>query len=73
MFVHTRPRYSINALLDILNIGRARLYADMRDGKLETYLVGAKRRFASPEALDAYVALCEREGATTKPDQVARG
>ena len=60
-FPHSKPRYSINDTLNLLGIGRATLYADINAGKLATYLVGPKRRFVSPEALDAYVALCERE------------
>jgi len=60
MFVHTRPRYSINDLLNLLNIGRATLYADIGAGKLETYLVG-KRRFTEPAALDRYVELVRKE------------
>jgi hypothetical protein len=60
MFVHTRPRYSINDLLTLLNIGRATLYADIGAGKLETYKIG-KRRFATPKALDNYVETGERE------------
>lgn len=63
-FVHTRPRYPINDLLILLNIGRATLYADINAGKLETYLVG-KRRFTAPEALDAYVELVSKESLTT--------
>jgi hypothetical protein len=59
-FVHNRPRYPINDILILLNIGRASLYADINAGKLETYLIG-KRRFTAPEALDAYVELCQRE------------
>ena len=54
MFSHNKPRYSINDLLGLLSIGRARLYADINAGKLETYRIG-KRRFTSPESLDAYV------------------
>ena len=60
MFQHTKPRYSINGLLPLLSIGRARLYADINQGKLKTYKIG-KRRFASPEALDSYVHKTEQE------------
>jgi excisionase family DNA binding protein len=60
MFIHSRPRYSINDLLNLLDIGRATLYAAISEGKLETYKIG-KRRFSSPEALDAYVELCQRD------------
>ena len=60
-FIHTHVRYSINDTLIQLGIGRATLYAAISEGKLETYLVGPKRRFVSPEALDAYVELCQRE------------
>lgn len=59
MFHHTKPRYSVNDLISLLSIGRARLYADINAGKLATYKIG-KRRFASPEAVDNYVALCEK-------------
>jgi len=54
MFNHLKPRYSVNDLMALLSIGRTRLYADINVGKLRTYLVG-KRRYSSPEALDAYV------------------
>jgi hypothetical protein len=60
MFVHTKPRYSINDLLALLSIGRATLYSDIRSGKLTTYCVG-KRRFTEPEALDRYVELVRKE------------
>lgn len=54
MFQHHKPRYSINDLMLLLSIGRARLYADINEGKLRTYKIG-KRRFAGPEAVDEYV------------------
>jgi hypothetical protein len=54
MFQHSKPRYSVNDLIALLSVGRARLYADINTGKLNTYKIG-KRRFASPEALDTYV------------------
>ncbi len=60
MFIHTKPRYSINDLLSMFNIGRARLYEDIQNQKLKTYLVG-RRRFASPEAVDDYTKTCEQE------------
>ena len=60
MFLHTKPRYSINDLLTLLSIGRARLYEDIQMEKLKTYKLG-KRRFASPEALDSYVEICQQE------------
>ncbi len=60
MFVHTKPRYSINDLMQLLSIGRTRLYRDINLGQLKTYKVD-KRRFASPEALDEYVKLKESE------------
>ena len=61
MFTHTKPRYSINDLLALFSVGRARLYEDIRAGKLKTYTVG-RRRFASPEAVDCYNETCEQEG-----------
>ena len=60
MFLHTKPRYSINDLLILFSIGRARLYSDIQMQKLKTYKVG-KRRFASPQAVDGYIQLCENE------------
>ncbi len=63
MFTHTKPRYSINDLLTLLSIGRARLYADINAGKLATYKIG-KRRFAEPEAIDLYVETCKQEAQT---------
>ena len=60
MYQHTKPRYSINDLLALLSIGRARLYADINAGKLATYRIG-KRRFADPDALDRYVEQCKRD------------
>ena len=38
----------------LLSIGRARLYADINEGKLQTYKIG-KRRFTDPAAVDEYV------------------
>ena len=61
MFQHTKPRYTINDLLDLLGIGRASLYAAINDGSLATHKCG-KRRFATPEALDKYVEICEQKG-----------
>ena len=61
MFHHTKPRYSINDLCDLLDIGRARLYADINSGRLQTHKV-RKRRFSCPDDVDQYVALCRREG-----------
>jgi len=54
VFQHQKPRYSINDLMLLLSIGRARLYTDINEGKLRTYKIG-KRRFAAPEAVDKYV------------------
>ena len=62
MFTHTKPRYSVNDLISLLSIGRARLYADINQGKLKTYKIG-KRRFADPQALDSYVETCKQEAA----------
>ena len=62
MFVHSKPRYSINDLMTLTDRGRAKLYDDITLGRLKTYKVG-KRRFASPNALDEYIELEEREGA----------
>jgi excisionase family DNA binding protein len=61
MFVHPKPRYSVNDLMALLNIGRNSLYDAINSGRLDSYKVG-KRRFANPAAVDAYVALVEREG-----------
>ena len=61
MFVHAKPRYSINDLCALLGQGRAAIYAAINRGELETHLIGA-RRFATPEALDKHIAL------TTSPE-----
>jgi len=61
MFHHTKPRYSINDLCDLLDIGRASLYADINSGKLQTHKV-RKRRFSCPDDVDQYVALLKQEG-----------
>ena len=63
MFVHSKPRYSINDLMTLTDRGRAKLYEDITLGRLKTYKVG-KRRFASPAALDHYIALDEQEAQT---------
>ena len=60
MFIHTKPRYSINELVSLLSVGRAKLYEEIQLERLKTYKLG-KRRFASPEALDSYVKQCEKE------------
>jgi len=70
-FIHTKPRYSIPDLEELLSIGRGTIYQAIKEGKLKTYVIGerkqqdgtskAGRRFASPEAVDEYVALCEKE------------
>jgi hypothetical protein len=70
-FIHSKPRYTIGDLEQLLSIGRATIYQAIRDGKLKTYTLGerkskdgtvkAGRRFASPAAVDEYVALCEKE------------
>jgi excisionase family DNA binding protein len=59
MFQHTKPRYSIKEILALLGIGRATLYDAIYSGDLESYVVGKKRRFISPEALDKYVERCQ--------------
>ena len=59
MFTHAKPRYTVNDMLGLLSIGRARLYADINSGILETYKIG-KRRFADPSAIDNYVETCKR-------------
>ena len=59
MFVHTKPRYSVQDLMVLLSIGRTRLYADINVGKLKTYLVG-KRRYTDPADLDRYVEACKQ-------------
>jgi len=55
---HTKPRYSINDLIKLLSIGRGTLYAEIHSGKLKTYTIG-RRRFADPNAVDEYVAICK--------------
>ncbi len=60
MFLHTHPRYSMKVLMTLTHRGRAKLYEDIALGRLKTYKVG-KRRFASPKALDEYIALDEQE------------
>ena len=60
MFVHQKPRYSVTDLMALLSIGRSNLYMALNTGKLETYKIG-KRRFAAPEAVDAYVELVREE------------
>ena len=62
MFQHTKPRYTINDLIDLLGIGRASLYAAINDGSLATHKIG-KRRFACPEDVDAYIQRGKQEGA----------
>ena len=54
MFQHTKPRYSINDLINLLSVGRNTLYAAINDGSLKTHKSG-KRRFAFPEDVDAYI------------------
>ena len=44
----------------LLSIGRSNLYVALNTGKLESYKIG-KRRFAAPEAVDAYVDLVRKE------------
>jgi hypothetical protein len=44
----------------LLDMGRSYLYIAINTGKLETYCVG-RRRFATPEAVDAYVELVRKE------------
>ena len=60
MFVHQKPRYSVTDLMALLSIGRSNLYMALNTGKLESYKIG-KRRFAAPEAVDAYVDLVREE------------
>ncbi len=60
MFVHQKPRYSVTDLMALLSIGRSNLYVALNTGKLESYKIG-KRRFAAPEAVDAYVDLVRKE------------
>lgn len=60
MFNHLKPRYSVNDLMALLDMGRSYLYIAINTGKLETYCVG-RRRFATPEAVDAYVELVRKE------------
>ncbi|MBT5212888.1 helix-turn-helix domain-containing protein [bacterium] len=60
--IHTQPRYSVSDLIQLLRIGRGGVYAAINSGELKTYKVG-KRRFASPQAVDDYVALCEKAAA----------
>ena len=61
MYQHTKPRYTINDLLDLLSVGRATLYAAINDGSLKTHKIG-KRRFSCPEDVDAYVNRAKQEG-----------
>jgi hypothetical protein len=50
----------MKVLMTLTHRGRAKLYEDIALGRLKTYKVG-KRRFASPKALDEYIALDEQE------------
>jgi hypothetical protein len=50
----------MNRLMKLTDRGRAKIYEDIALGRLKTYKVG-KRRFASPAALDEYIALDEQE------------
>jgi len=60
MFIHQKPRYSVNDLLSLLSIGRSGLYAAIHAEKIQTYKIG-KRRFCDPEDLDRYVEACKQE------------
>ena len=59
-------QFRIYDMMDLLGVGRASVYTAMNVGELPTYCIG-KRRFCSPESLDAYVTLCE-QGKATPPD-----
>ena len=71
MFVHQKPRYSVTDLMALLNIGRSNLYVALNTGKLESYKIG-KRRFAAPEAVDAYVELVREEALTICESEAAQ-
>lgn len=71
MFVHQKPRYSVTDLMALLSIGRSNLYVALNTGKLESYKIG-KRRFAAPEAVDAYVELVRAEALTNCESEAAQ-
>ena len=60
MFKHTKPRYSLSDLSDLLGIGRTKVHAEIKRGRIKTYKDG-NRTFSDPPDLDDYVALCRSE------------
>ncbi len=59
-FVHQKPRYSIKDVVELIDISRTTLWAETANGNIAHYLVG-KRKFYSPEAIDAYIEKCQKE------------
>ena len=60
MFAHSKPRYSIDDLTNLLSIGRTKLHAEIKRGRLKTYKDG-NRTFSDPPDVDRYLALCREE------------
>ena len=60
MFIHTKPRYSLSDLSDLLSIGRTKVHAEIKRGRLKTYKDG-NRTFSDPPDVDCYLKLCREE------------
>lgn len=57
----TKVAYSIDEVIDVLGIGRRKIYELLNDGELKSYTIG-RRRFVSVHALDEFIR--EREAAS---------
>ena len=64
MTVHELPKklFTLSETQHILSMGRTRLFAEIRDGRLATVGAGKNRR-VSADAIDAYINLLKTEAA----------
>ncbi|MEV2274348.1 hypothetical protein AB0I72_02065 [Nocardiopsis sp. NPDC049922] len=62
MTVHELPKrlFTLAETAHILSMGRTRLFAEIRDGRLDTVGTGKNRR-VTVDAIDAYVELLKHE------------
>ena len=60
MFQHTKPVYELGEGFDLLGIGRAHGYKEIKAGRLQIIKNG-RRTLIPAHAIDEYIALLEKE------------
>lgn len=65
MFHHRKPVYTLPDAFDLLGIGRAHGYVEIKRGRIAVIKNG-RRTLVPAESIDAYIALLKQESGSTR-------